>query len=66
MPSRNLTPPPLQVFLLNLPEVSAAHSHLGVPTVTARFGTAPGIWNGAMAAVAALPQSVRGGGGKGE
>ncbi|XP_057837415.1 uncharacterized protein LOC131047645 isoform X1 [Cryptomeria japonica] len=42
------------VFLMNLPEVGSAHEVLGVPTVSARFGTAPFIWNWAMSAVANL------------
>jgi hypothetical protein len=42
------------VFLYNLPEVATTHASLGVPSVSARFGTSPGIWNGAMAAMAAL------------
>ncbi|GAB2277048.1 hypothetical protein Dimus_011757 [Dionaea muscipula] len=45
------------VYLLNLPEVSSAHEILGVPTVSARFGTAPFFWNWGMAAlVSLLPQ----------
>ncbi|KAJ7298019.1 hypothetical protein O6H91_Y021600 [Diphasiastrum complanatum] len=40
------------VYLLNLPEVTSAFEVLGVPTVSARFGTAPEFWNWAMAAVA--------------
>ncbi|CAK9253947.1 unnamed protein product [Sphagnum jensenii] len=42
------------VYLLNLPEVTSTHEVLGVPSVSARFGTSPHIWNVAMAAVAAL------------
>ncbi|KAL2941974.1 Carboxynorspermidine synthase [Bienertia sinuspersici] len=37
------------VFLLNLPEVRSTHEVLGVPTVSARFGTAPFFWNWGMA-----------------
>ncbi|KAF2909434.1 hypothetical protein DAI22_11g025400 [Oryza sativa Japonica Group] len=33
------------VYLLNLPEVKSAYKVLGVPTVSARFGTAPFFWN---------------------
>lgn len=40
------------VFLLNLPEVKSAHEILGVPTVSARFGTAPFFWNWGMEAIA--------------
>ena len=48
-----------ETFLYNLPETESCHSVLGVPNVSARFGTSPGIWNGAMAALAALlPRSV--------
>ncbi|XP_022152949.1 uncharacterized protein LOC111020567 isoform X2 [Momordica charantia] len=39
------------VFLLNLPEVSTAHEILRVPTVSARFGTAPFFWNWGMLAL---------------
>ncbi|XP_048499711.1 uncharacterized protein LOC104890046 isoform X5 [Beta vulgaris subsp. vulgaris] len=44
------------VFLLNLPEVRSAHEILRVPTVSARFGTAPFFWNWGMAIMAKLPQ----------
>lgn len=40
------------VYLLNLPEVKSAHKFLGVPTVSARFGTAPFFWNWGMQAFA--------------
>nr|CAB3463012.1 unnamed protein product [Digitaria exilis] len=40
------------VYLLNLPEVKSAFKILGVPTVSARFGTAPVFWNWAMQAFA--------------
>ncbi|CAI0450212.1 unnamed protein product [Linum tenue] len=36
------------VYLLNLPEVHSAHEILGIPTVSARFGTAPFFWNWGM------------------
>ncbi|RWR74728.1 Saccharopine dehydrogenase isoform 2 [Cinnamomum micranthum f. kanehirae] len=36
------------VYLLNLPEVMSAHEVLGVPTVSARFGTSPFFWNWGM------------------
>ncbi|KAG8089109.1 hypothetical protein GUJ93_ZPchr0011g28151 [Zizania palustris] len=40
------------VYLLNLPEVKSAYEILGVPTVSARFGTAPFFWNWGMQAFA--------------
>ncbi|KAL1534024.1 hypothetical protein AAHA92_15693 [Salvia divinorum] len=42
------------VFLLNLPEVRSTHEILGVPTVSARFGTAPFFWNWGMVAMTYL------------
>ncbi|XP_057500382.1 uncharacterized protein LOC130784508 [Actinidia eriantha] len=36
------------VYLLDLPEVTSAHQVLGVPTVSARFGTSPFFWNWGM------------------
>ncbi|CAI5475738.1 unnamed protein product [Closterium sp. Yama58-4] len=46
-------------YLLNLPEVVSAHEVLGVPTVSARFGTAPHMWNWAMHLLRSLlPQAV--------
>ncbi|XP_061362444.1 uncharacterized protein LOC133306179 [Gastrolobium bilobum] len=42
------------VYLLNLPEVRSAHEILGVPTVSARFGTAPFFWNWGMEAMTKL------------
>ncbi|KAL2540927.1 Saccharopine dehydrogenase [Abeliophyllum distichum] len=42
------------VFLLNLPEVRSIHEVLEVPTVSARFGTAPFFWNWGMAAMTNL------------
>ncbi|ERN05140.1 hypothetical protein AMTR_s00053p00188250 [Amborella trichopoda] len=42
------------VFLLNLPEVGSAYEVLNVPTVSARFGTAPFFWNWGMSAIATL------------
>lgn len=39
------------VYLLNLPEVRSAYKVLGVPTVSARFGTAPFFWNWGMTAM---------------
>ncbi|CAK9187683.1 unnamed protein product [Ilex paraguariensis] len=42
------------VFLLNLPEVRSAHEFLGVPSVSARFGTAPFFWNWGMTAMTNL------------
>jgi len=48
-----------EVFLYNLPEVESTHQHLAVPSVSARFGTSPGVWNGAMGAMATLlPRST--------
>ncbi|XP_024984780.1 uncharacterized protein LOC112520617 isoform X2 [Cynara cardunculus var. scolymus] len=40
------------LLIQNLPEVTSAHEILGVPTVSARFGTAPFFWNWAMDAMA--------------
>ncbi|KAK8661088.1 hypothetical protein V6N13_051989 [Hibiscus sabdariffa] len=42
------------VYLLNLPEVRSAHEVLDVPTVSARFGTAPFFWNWGMEAMTNL------------
>ncbi|CAJ2679745.1 unnamed protein product [Trifolium pratense] len=42
------------VYLLNLPEVRSAHEILGVPSVSARFGTAPFFWNWGMVAMTKL------------
>ncbi|PQQ20789.1 uncharacterized protein Pyn_10460 [Prunus yedoensis var. nudiflora] len=42
------------VYLLNLPEVRSTHEVLGVPTVSARFGTSPFFWNWGMAAMTSL------------
>lgn len=42
------------VWLYNLPEVYSTHKHCRVPSVSARFGTDPAIWNWAMLAVARL------------
>ncbi|KAF7153373.1 hypothetical protein RHSIM_Rhsim01G0193400 [Rhododendron simsii] len=42
------------VYLLNLPEVRSTHEILGVPTVSARFGTAPFYWNWGMVAMTNL------------
>lgn len=49
------------VYLLNLPEVSSTHEVLGVPTVSARFGTAPFFWNWGMVAMTSLfsPEFLR-------
>lgn len=41
-----------EVFLYNLPEVASTREYLGASTVKARFGTSPGLWNGAMVAIA--------------
>jgi hypothetical protein len=37
-----------QCFLYNLPETESCHVNLRVPSVSARFGTAPFFWNWAM------------------
>lgn len=42
------------VYLLNLPEVRSTHEVLGVPTVSARFGTSPFFWNWGMEALTYL------------
>ncbi|CAI5499892.1 unnamed protein product [Closterium sp. Naga37s-1] len=55
-PAPPLLPPPPPS---NLPEVVSAHEVLGVPTVSARFGTAPHMWNWGMQLLhALLPQAV--------
>ncbi|KAK9827368.1 hypothetical protein WJX81_002139 [Elliptochloris bilobata] len=41
-------------WLYNLPEVASTHENLRVPSVSARFATAPVFWNWAMVAVARL------------
>lgn len=41
-------------YLYNLPEVHSTHKCLGVPSVSARFSTAPEFWNWAMWLVARL------------
>lgn len=43
----------------NLPEVRSAHEVLGIPTVSARFGTAPFFWNWGMSAMTNLLPPVR-------
>ncbi len=35
-------------YLYNLPESQSGHKYLGVPSVSARFGTDPFVWNWAM------------------
>mmetsp|Transcript_29014 Transcript_29014/g.55656 ORF Transcript_29014/g.55656 Transcript_29014/m.55656 type:complete len:443 (-) Transcript_29014:230-1558(-) len=48
-----------EVFLYNLPEVASAHKIMGIPSVSARFGTSPGVFNSAMAMMAQLaPKSL--------
>jgi len=50
-----------KVYLYNLPEVASCHRNLGVPSVSARFGTAPDLWNLGMSLTArVLPGSVLG------
>ena len=41
-----------EVFLYNLPEIASTREVFNARTVKARFGTSPGIWNGAMVAIA--------------
>lgn len=43
-----------EVFLCNLPEVESSHKYLNVPSVEARFGTDPGIYNTLMAGMSKL------------
>ncbi|RYR22380.1 hypothetical protein Ahy_B03g067664 isoform B [Arachis hypogaea] len=53
---------PLQYMVFrNLPEVRSAFEILGVPTVSARFGTAPFFWNWGMEAMTNLlpPEFLR-------
>ena len=45
-----------EVFLYNLPEVTTCQELYDVPTVTARCGTSPGVYNGALQLVARLPR----------
>ncbi|XP_052620560.1 uncharacterized protein LOC111903843 isoform X3 [Lactuca sativa] len=40
------------VYLLNLPKVTSTHESLGVPSVSARFGTEPFLWNWALDVIA--------------
>lgn len=49
------------VYLLNLPEVRTAYEILGIPSVSARFGTAPFFWNWGMEVMTALlpPEFLR-------
>ncbi|KAL5719797.1 hypothetical protein ACHQM5_012535 [Ranunculus cassubicifolius] len=44
--------------LRNLPEVRSIHKILGVPTVCARFGTAPFFWNWGMLAMTLVPSEI--------
>ncbi|KAL6745899.1 Saccharopine dehydrogenase [Haematococcus lacustris] len=47
------------VYLYNLPECESAYKYLGVPGVSARFGTDPFIWNWAMWLMArAMPRKL--------
>ena len=43
-----------EVFLYNLPECASARETWNAETEKARFGTSPGLWNGAMALMANL------------
>ncbi|CAD7702629.1 unnamed protein product [Ostreobium quekettii] len=46
-------------YLWNLPEVASAHNCMGVPNVSARFGTSPQVWNWVMWLMARLvPKDV--------
>ncbi|QCD88821.1 saccharopine dehydrogenase [Vigna unguiculata] len=49
------------VYLMNLPQVRSAHQILRVPTVSARFGTAPFFWNWGMESLTTLvtPEFLR-------
>lgn len=50
---------PLEYMVFrNLPEVRSAHEILGVPSVSARFGTAPFFWNWGMEAMTKLFPAV--------
>jgi len=42
----------------NLPQVRSAHQILRVPTVSARFGTAPFFWNWGMESLTTLVTPV--------
>lgn len=42
------------VYLYSLPEVASGHEVFGVPSISARFGTAPEPWNWGMVAIARL------------
>ena len=44
-----------EVFLYNLPEVASCRAAFGPSTVTSRRGTSPGVANGAMQLLGALP-----------
>lgn len=47
------------IYLYNLPETVSAYKYLGVPSVSARFGTDPFFWNWAMWLTARLlPRSL--------
>lgn len=47
------------VYLYSLPEVASGYEIFGVPSISARFGTAPNIWNWGMVALARLvPKSI--------
>ncbi|XP_052620559.1 uncharacterized protein LOC111903843 isoform X2 [Lactuca sativa] len=46
------------VYLLNLPKVTSTHESLGVPSVSARFGTEPFLWNWALDVIACFIPSV--------
>merc|ERR1711927_122092 len=44
-----------EVFLYNMPEVASCRAAFGPETVTSRRGTSPGVANGALQLLAALP-----------
>lgn len=47
------------VYLYSLPEVASGHEVFRVPSISARFGTAPEPWNWGMVAIARLlPKSI--------
>jgi len=43
-----------EVFLYNLPETHSAFETMNIPTVSARFGTSPGVFNTGMQLIAKL------------
>eukprot|EP00238_Polyblepharides_amylifera_P000296 CAMPEP_0196574314 /NCGR_PEP_ID=MMETSP1081-20130531/4055_1 /TAXON_ID=36882 /ORGANISM="Pyramimonas amylifera, Strain CCMP720" /LENGTH=418 /DNA_ID=CAMNT_0041892303 /DNA_START=129 /DNA_END=1382 /DNA_ORIENTATION=+ len=48
-----------EVFLYNLPEVYSAHTIMNIPSVSARFGTSPGVFNSGMNLITSVgPKSL--------